>query len=298
MATRQAAATAQGVRRLEALPVEYLQVQGLRRAVRFYRPDQLADRPALVLALHGGGGDGERFRRFTNATFERLADEQGFLVAYPDTLGGQWHGCRRRAPYHTALSGIDELAFLRAVARRAAAIPAGDLVGVFVVGYSNGGHLVCRIALEGPHEFDALAAIGAHLPVSEERDCTASHVPVSILLVSGTDDPINPWAGGEVRPPGGGTLGHVLSAEATAAYFAGLAGTIDGPTIEQHPDRDAEDGAQVETRRWVAEGRGEVVLMAVHGGGHTLLLPTMRATREESYPIHTRRVKRAVKDRS
>jgi poly(3-hydroxybutyrate) depolymerase len=72
MATRQAAATAQGVRRLEALPVEYLQVQGLRRAVRFYRPDQLADRPALVLALHGGGGDGERFRRFTNQVLRRV----------------------------------------------------------------------------------------------------------------------------------------------------------------------------------------------------------------------------------
>lgn len=92
--------------------------------------------------------------------------------------------------------------------------------------------------------------------------------------MSGTDDAINPWAGGEVQPPGGVPLGHVVSAEATAAYFRGLAGIAGEPAVEQYPDRDTTDGAWVETRRWAAAGRAEVVMMVVHGGGHTLPHPT------------------------
>jgi polyhydroxybutyrate depolymerase len=64
----------------------------------------------------------------------------------------------------------------------------------------------------------------------------------------------------------------VLSGEATAAHFRILAGAPDTPTIEQHSDLDPGDGASVETRRWLVQGR-EVVLMVVHGGGHTLPHP-------------------------
>lgn len=84
------------------LPVEHVRVQGIGRVVRFYRPEHLSDPPALVVVLHGGGGDGERFRRLSDRAFERLADEHGFVVAYPDAIGGQWRGCRRRAPYRAA----------------------------------------------------------------------------------------------------------------------------------------------------------------------------------------------------
>jgi polyhydroxybutyrate depolymerase len=260
----------------EPLPVEYLQVQGLRRAVRFYRPERLANRPALVLALHGSGGDGERFRRFTAAAFERAADKHGFLVAYPDALGGQWNDCRARAPYHEALAEIDEIAFLRAVIRHAQDAFGRDFAGVFAVGYSNGGHLVFRLAFEAPTDFVALAAIGAHLPALEERDCRPADTSVSILIASGTDDPINPWAGGDVRLPDGGTVGRVLSAEQTAAYVRGLSGATGEPEIAQHADRDANDGTRVETRRWVGQADHEIVLMITHGGGHTLPHPAAR----------------------
>jgi polyhydroxybutyrate depolymerase len=263
----------QDAQQQEALPVEHMGVQGLRRTVRFYQPQSLARRPALVLGLHGSGGDGERFRYLTDRAFERLADEHGFLVAYPDALGGQWNDCRGAAPYHEALSGIDDAAFLRAVKARAVEIAGGGLAGVFVVGFSNGGHMVFRLALEAPDEFDALAAIAANLPVPGERDCRASGEPVSIIMVSGTADPINPWQGGEIRTSGG-VFGHVLSGEATAAYFTALDGMENNePELQPYPDRDVSDGTTVETRRWTQDGR-EVMQMVVDGGGHSLPHPT------------------------
>lgn len=255
-ATGQEKGEDQSTQQFESLAVEPLQVQGLRRTVRFYRPDHIADRPALLLLLHGSGGDGKRFRRFTAAAFERAADRYGFLVAYPDALGAQWSDCRANAPYHDALAGIDEIAFLRAVVRRAHDIAERNFSGVFAVGYSNGGHLVFRLAFEAPEDFAALAAIGAHLPVSEERDCQSPDSPVSILIASGTNDPINPWAGGKVPIPSGGTLGRVLSAEQTASYFRTLAHLPDKPDIKWHTDRDKKDGTRVETRHWsAARGR-------------------------------------------
>jgi polyhydroxybutyrate depolymerase len=262
-------------RTVDHLPVEFVQVQGVRRTVRFYKPGHLADRPTLLLLLHGGNGDGERFRRLTARAFERLADEKGFLVAYPDALGGQWNGCRAGASYHKALAGIDEIAFLRSVVKRAGIILGRKPAGVFVVGYSNGGHLVFRLALQAPDAFDALATIAANLPVPEELDCDASDSPVSIFLISGTDDPINPWEGGTMTPPGGGLLGHVISAGETAHYFQKLLGGGSEPRIQHYSDRDGQDGTRVETRHWVGQGH-EVVLMVVHGGGHTLPLPTAR----------------------
>lgn len=255
-----------------SLAQDYVRSQGLRRVVRFYQPDRLADRPALVIALHGSGGDGERVRRLIGHAFERLADDHGFLVAYPDAIAGQWKGCRARAPYRSALAGIDDIGFLRTVVEEAERRAGRDLAGVFLVGYSNGGHLAFRAALEAPRKFAAFAVIGAHLPVVEERDCASSETAVSIFVVSGTEDPVNPFAGGAVRAPGGETLGRVVSAEDTARFFRELAGAPGEPAVDRHPDRDRDDGTRVETRRWVGE-RHEVVLMIVRGGGHTLPHP-------------------------
>jgi polyhydroxybutyrate depolymerase len=92
--------------------------------------------------------------------------------------------------------------------------------------------------------------------------------------VSGTADPISPWAGGRVETPGGGSPGRVISAEATAARFAALAGAAADATVVRHPDTRPDDGTRVETRRWRAGDGGEVVLMAVRGGGHSLPHPS------------------------
>lgn len=242
-------------------------VQGLGRSVDVYRPRVLADRPALVIALHGSGGSGARFRRLTGGAFDRLADEHGFVVAYPDAIGGQWHDCRASAPYRPALAGIDDATFLRAVSEHVATATGRPIAGVFVVGYSNGGHMAFRLAMEMPREYAAFAVIGAHLPVAEEQACEATRYLVPIMLVSGTADAINPWSGGRVQAPGGMSPGNVLSADDTAGWFRAQGGLDEQPAIRRFEDRDPSDGTTVESRTW---GLQQVVLMKVAGGGHSL----------------------------
>jgi polyhydroxybutyrate depolymerase len=259
---------------LKSLEIIQLKVQGLFRTVRIYRPRHLPQHPALVLALHGTGGDGERLRRLTGGAFEDVADKYGFILAYPDALGKQWNDCRTSAPYHHTLQAVDDIAFLRAVVHHVKGVLGQDLSAVFAVGYSNGGHLVFRIAYEAPTDFTAVAAFGAHLPVPEQCDCVGSATAVPIVLVSGTDDPVNPWAGGEVRTPLGTSPGRVISANATAAHFRQVADVSSPPVVVRYADSDTSDGAWVETHVWGDEGHPQVELITVHGGGHTLPHPT------------------------
>jgi hypothetical protein len=132
--------------------------------------------------------------------------------------------------------------------------------------------MVFRLAWEAPGQFAGFAAIGAHLPRPEERACRPAGVAVSMLLVSGTDDPINPWHGGAVRIHGSGSPGAVLPAEETATYFRELAGLPEPPSRRDYLDDDPDDGTIVERRSWRLPGRRAVTLVVVHGGGHTLPL--------------------------
>ena len=64
---------------------------GASRTYVLYAPRVKLSKPALVLVLHGLYGDGAGIDWRTKRTFDTLADRDGFVVAYPDALEGQWN---------------------------------------------------------------------------------------------------------------------------------------------------------------------------------------------------------------
>jgi methanethiol S-methyltransferase len=238
------------------------------RSFDYLVPDPLPDGAPLLVVLHGSGGSGARIRSFVGKELERLARERGFVVAYPDGFEGHWNDCRAEAPFSAALQGIDDVGFLRAMVHR---LHQDYGVGrVRVMGYSNGGHMGFRLALEASDAFQAVAAFGASLPVPEELDCTTAGPPSSVVLVNGTTDPINPYAGGDVVAPGGARLGQVRSAVASARELAALAGHVGEGQGRVVLTRGAQGGGWVEQVAWVRAGLPSVALYTVHGGGHTI----------------------------
>jgi polyhydroxybutyrate depolymerase len=245
-----------------------LHVGPLERTFLYYAPPGLPAHPAAVLVFHGAGGDGARIRGFIGPELERLARERGFVVVYPDGHGGHWNDCRRGVPYPARRRNIDDTGFVRGLIRWLGDHYGVDGERVRAIGFSNGAHLAFRLALELPGEIQAIAAFGAGLPVPEEIDCESTGVPVPVMLVNGTADPINPFQGGQAVGPDGGQLGQVLSSHATAEHFARLAGYRADAAVEESMLPLV--GTGVERRAWRRRGAPEVVHYTVRGGGHTI----------------------------
>ena len=251
-----------------------LQHGGLSRTWIAYVPAKLAEHPALVIALHGSMGSGEQVREVYGYDFDRLADQHGFVVAYPQGYEAHWNDCRVMAPYAANLENIDDIGFLHALVNRLVDDHAIDATHVFVTGVSNGGSMALCMAMQTPAFARAYAAVVASIPAPSNMAGTPKGQPVSVMLMNGTDDPIVPWQGGDVVLwPVLANRGPVLSAQASIDYWRALNGLDGAPLVTQFPDRDPSDGSTVERLLWSAPGKHQVALYAVHGGGHGIPHP-------------------------
>jgi polyhydroxybutyrate depolymerase len=245
-----------------------LQADGLTRRYQLYVPRQRAANAPLLVLLHGSRMTGEGLRRATGYAFDRLADEHGFVAVYPDGYKRRWNDCRGGGRYPARRMQLDDVGFLLRLVDDLQASAGIDPQRVFFAGYSGGGQLAFRLALERPERVAGIAAFSANLPSEENWVCSFGSKPVPTLLINGTEDRINPYAGGRASVFGFASRGQVRSARATAEFFANLAGTRDFTRTRL--------GVSVDTwvERWRAQGTAEVVLLAVHGGGHVVPGPT------------------------
>jgi polyhydroxybutyrate depolymerase len=245
---------------------ESIEVNGQARSYLLYVPKHLPERAPLVVLLHGSKQTGASFRMATGYAFDRLADAHGFVAVYPNGYRKHWNDCRSSGRYAARKLGMDDVGFVMSLIDRLQASTGVDPARVFLAGYSNGGQLAFRVATERPDRIAGLAAFSANLPASENWACAMTGKPVSALLVNGTADQINPFEGGEVTVFGFASRGRVRSSIESAHYFAELAGLSH---LEQRRLGEA-SGEPIDEYRWRDPGKHEVMLLAVHGGGHVV----------------------------
>jgi polyhydroxybutyrate depolymerase len=254
-----------------------IRVGELQRSFAFYVPARLAPNPPLLIALHGSMGNPRQMRRASAYRFEQLADERGFIVVYPQGYEGYWNDCRKKGSFSAKQLNIDDVRFMRALVTHFASAHGADTSRVFATGLSNGGHFAYRLALEASDLVRAVAIVAANLPTDDNSLCTPLGGAVSVMIVNGTDDPINPFAGGRVTLFGFGDRGTVRSARASAEYFARRNGITGTPIAERIP-QGASTSTWAERERW-SSGDCEVALYTIHGGGHVMPQPIVRAQR-------------------
>ena len=223
-------------------------------------------------------GNAAQMRRASAYRFEQLADEHGFIVVYPEGYEGHWNDCRRKGPFAAKQLRIDDVAFMRALVAHFRSTHAVDSARVFAVGISNGAHFSYRLALEAPELVRAVAAVAASVPTEDNFDCTPVRGAVSVLIINGTEDPINPFEGGRVTIFGFGDRGTVLSTRESASYFARRNGIVGAPIVEQLPPKGS-TRTSVERTHWRSTSGADVVLYTIRGGGHTLPQPRPTAPR-------------------
>ena len=241
----------------EAGTLQSLQVAG--EARRYYLhvpPTWHRDHPApLILVFHAGGGRAIDIAPHTG--FSRLADRDGFIVAYPQGLNGRWNDGRG-----FATATHDDVAFVRALLDTLGRELNVDPRRVYATGISNGAMFAYRLACDLPGTFAGVAPVAGAMPAELAPGCAAT-APTSVIAFQGTTDPLMPYLGGGVGQR------RVLSAERSVGFWATAAGCT-GPTSSDDAVDRVRDGTRVRHAAFAGcrEGRG-VELYTIEGGGHT-----------------------------
>ncbi|KAF8199192.1 phospholipase/carboxylesterase [Mycena galopus ATCC 62051] len=245
------------------------------RAFLKYAPSDLPTAALLVIVLHGSNSSGAQMRASCGYEFDRQADQEGFAVVYPEAYKGAWNDVRKEAPFPAKREGIDDVGFMRRIIEVMHATHGTDTSRVFAFGYSNGGQLAFRLALEDvePCPVRAIAAVAANLPRKDNIVCCLNGPTVPVMLFSGTADPIMPFQGGEATLFGFVSRGFVQSAAATAADFAYRNDLLAEPALSVV--------GTIKQYAWArtASDTPHVVQHIIPGGGHVIPQPLYRFPR-------------------
>jgi polyhydroxybutyrate depolymerase len=228
-------------------------------------PQSDSSRPLpLVLAFHGGGGQARSMVAL--ARFDTIADREGFLVAYPDGVKRGWNDGRGGAADVRERGDVDDVAFVAALLDAIAKEHAVDVRRVFATGMSNGAIFSNLLAVRLAPRLAAIAPVAGGLAAPLEANFAPAR-PVSVLVISGTQDPLVPYAGGFVINE---RRGSVVGAERTARLWATRDGCAAEPRTARLPDTDPNDGCFARETTWGGGTNGtEVTLLTIEGGGHT-----------------------------
>ena len=268
------------------------------RTYHVHYPASAPDGPApLVIGLHGGLGSGQQFE--TNTGFDEVADGNGFVVVYPDGIGGvmgnqdlrTWNAGNCCGPARQ--QNIDDVAFIDALIDHVSAAVSIDPDRVYAVGHSNGGIMAYRLACELS---DKIVAIGVYAVSLGVEPCQPSQ-PVSVMHVHGTAD--------QNIPIGGGTGSRSLAGVDFAPPVDGLQtiaradGCAEPPAVERTGD--------LTTTTWVScNNASEVRFVTIDGASHawpggtgpvhrSSIRPTRAMTRAQSCGRSSRRTPRRVR---
>ena len=195
--------------------------------------------------------------------FNHLADQKGFLVVYPDSIGRHWND--GRGTTSIAPRNVDDVGFISALIRRLEADFAIDTKRVYATGMSNGAMFAQRLACELSDQIAAIGPVSGTMAENIASQCVPGQ-QVSVVEVHGTKDAFVLWDGGSVRALGG----KVLSVAKTMARWAQLDGCRGtAPTVVDEPHRDGRGGAWVQRVVYGPCREGiDVVLYAIQGGRH------------------------------
>ncbi len=238
--------------------------QGRKRNFLLHIPEKVRGKKGvpLVLVLHGGGGTPEAVARLTG--FSELADEEGFIVVYPAAVNRHWNDGRNVKRFRSHREKIDDVGFIATLIDTLIRRIGVDASRVYAAGMSNGGMMCQRLGCELSPKLAAFASVGASLPenLAEQKPV----MPIAVLMINGTADPIVSFQGGGV-----GLVklrGRVVAVPKAIEFWVKANGCEAVPMETTLVKSDTGLGVHKTVYRGGREGT-EVVLLTVEGGGHT-----------------------------
>ena len=218
----------------------------------------------LVMVFHGGGGTAEQIKDHTK--FNKLSDKENFIVVYPNSVDKNWSDGRigDKLPMDR-----DDVKFISMLLDTLTANYKVNSKRVFSTGISNGGFFSFYLAYKLSNRILGIAPVSANIP-ENLKDTWKTEVPVSLMLINGTKDPLVKYDGGSVgfmNEDGG--RGNSISTSWTIKIWTENNSCQQTTKIEEIDDKEDDDcKAEKETYYKCADGT-KVVLIKITGGGHT-----------------------------
>ncbi|MEU6995015.1 PHB depolymerase family esterase [Streptomyces sp. NPDC046465] len=139
-----------------------------------------ADTLPLVIALHPYPGDGGAAAAISGLSAK--ADEENFLVTYPDGLDKGFNAL-------LCCGTEDDVGFIRTITKRLTSTWNADRSRVYATGISNGADMSYKLAVELPDTFAAIAPVsGGYLGTAAEDPSYLPKSPVSVITFLGALD--------------------------------------------------------------------------------------------------------------
>lgn len=239
---------------------------GIERRYHLFVPPSYDGNEAvpLVCLLHGGGGLGSQMFRFTG--FDAAAKKHGFIVVCPDGVDRHWNDGRLGLTYRAHRDNVDDVRFMDFLLDALSAEFNIDRSRQYIAGFSNGGMMAFRLGLELPEKIAAIATVAANLPeVLQQKEC---RIPMPVLIMKGTDDPIVSWSGGELLLSNL-KLGHVLSVPQTVQFWTEQNGCEQKPLEKTIQLGEQETNLTVIRADYMNDStNAEVIFYTINGAGH------------------------------
>ena len=234
--------------------IQTFEWQGTQRQYLVKTPTVDRETMPVLYFLHGLG---DNITRLDNEFhFQQVADEFQWVVVVPQALnegyGTMWNA-------GLMASNTDDSGFLMTLLDTLAEQYPINLDSVFFTGFSMGGFMTHRMAIEHGDRITACAPVSGLITHSMAN---LSAPPVRMLHIHGTSDPVVGYDGNSQYF--GGNLG--LGVEAILNYWKNANGCVAEPVIDTFPDL-KNDGLRFV--RYTYEGDAELQHIKVIGGNHT-----------------------------
>ena len=242
-----------------------MKYKGEVRTYWLYVPENASSSTALVLVLHGYGGNAEGY---CPAMLE-VAEREGFAVCYPQgEKDAKGKNCWNVG--YDVQQGLkrDDVGFVKALVKHIRKKHGIGKDNVFMSGMSNGGEMTYFMAYKYPDLFNAFASI-AGLTMEWAYKQWQAKKPVPFMEVHGTADKTSMWEG---DPQDTGGWGAYVSVPQAVGYWVAQARctheeTTELPLTGEHP---------VVLHRYLGGDDGiEVRLYEVQGAKHSWHLADM-----------------------
>jgi polyhydroxybutyrate depolymerase len=223
------------------------------------RYDRTKPTPLLIL-LHGFGASGSLQEIYFN--FSALAEKQTFLYAYPD--GKQdpvglryWNAMEWCCDFFK--SGVDDVAYIKAIIADMSGKFNVDPKRVFIVGHSNGGFMAHRIGCELSEQVAGVVSL-AGAQWNDPSRCVPKQ-PIAVAQIHGTLDVVISYIGSLNYPSAHATVNIWANRNRCTGALTYGGENLDLDTLLL--------GAETTVERYTGcPAQGPVELWSIQGGSH------------------------------